>query len=191
MIHRQFHAAQRQIELGNDQTAYDLFLPIAALSDPEIGTAYAGDHVGEIGDTTITVTQSYTEGRCHNYRDIARVYVDPNAAKKNLRTRRGYTDAELFDGYWTDAARGKANPFGAPLELELAPNPTDDLFFLSTYRDGVGTYVCYDGYGREVARGDFERSIKVMTHDWTPGVYTVEVRYPNRRPHSERIVVTR
>ena len=51
--------------------------------------------------------------------------------------------------------------------------------------------MCYDAYGHEVARGEFERSIKIRTHDWTPGVYTVEVQYPDRRPQSERIVVSR
>ena len=184
LVHQQYAEAWRAVELGQTQLATDLFLPVAALSGSEIEAAYHSN-----ASSTLNYSVESTRNQCRRYRDVARTFVDAEAAANNLRTQRDYTTAEQFDGYWTDAARGEA--VIADLQLELAPNPTDDVFFLSTYRDGAAEYVCYDPFGREVQRGDFERSVKVRTHDWRPGVYTVEVRYPNRRPVAQRIVITR
>ena len=186
LVHKQYNEAWNKLSLEETEAAYTTLLPIAMLNDTEIDNASAGDAPNQ---QVVSVTTQHAKDRCRNYRDVARVFVNPEEAKKGFRTQRGYTDTELFDGYWTDAARGET-VFG-DLQLELAPNPTDDLFYLTTYRDGTAEYICYDRLGQEVQRGSFERTTKIRTHDWLPGVYTVEVRYAERRPVVKRVVVNR
>ena len=101
----------------------------------------------------------------------------------------GLSNTELSPDYWSEGSR--KGMIDNSIELKLAPNPVSEALTLTTSRNGIATYTCYDPVGRPIVQSDFERYVRIETADWVPGVYTIEVHYADRDPVSERVIVSR
>ena len=75
--------------------------------------------------------------------------------------------------------------------MTLSPNPAAGAFWLTESVDGPATYRCYDVTGREVHRGSFDERTQIGTTDWVEGTYTVELRWSDRAPSFQQVVVLR
>ena len=158
-----------------------------AASETDFLFATSGDQVGVPSFVDI----EYTRAQCRHYRDVARVFANAAGATDNFRLPAGTTTAEALDHLWLAGARGADGTATEAVHLTVSPNPASSEVRLTTNRAGTADYRCHDQLGRMVATGTFERQTNVVTRDWLPGVYTVEVRYPDQRMRSERVVIAR
>ena len=175
LIHAQYVAAwQALLNSGVGQPSVDFFAPIAALIDQQIARAYSSQ-----GDEEGAPAFEVTESACKHYRAVAQVLAGGSPVGENERLG-AVTPEELLDPYWVAAARGER--VSIPLELEdfdiqLLPNPATTAFQLQETAEGRAYYRCLDLMGREIAAGTFDVQVWIPTSDWTPGVYSVEVRF--------------
>lgn len=132
----------------------------------------------------------YTRAQCRHYRDVARVFANPQDILNTLRLPAGTTAAEALDHLWMNGARG--NHAGTEgVDFQLSPNPARSQVRLTTQQTGPVTYRCLDPLGRQVTTGTFEERTHIVARDWLPGLYTIEVQNASGNPTTKRLVVTR
>ena len=190
VVHAQYQEAWLAHEQGDTALAMQLFAPVAALDVETLDGAYARDAEGMIA-TELPPAVSYNQ--CSHLRQVARVFVDPEAYTADARLLPGATPQDVLAPLWVATARG-AETIDAPLAagaVRLAPNPASAYFELRTAADGPADYRCYDAVGRPVASGTFEAYTRVTTAGWQPGLYTVEVRLTDGAPRVQQVVIER
>ena len=190
VVHAQYQEAWLAHEQGDTELAAQLFAPVAALDAAALGTAYARDADGKVA-TELAPEISYNQ--CSHLRQVASVFVDPEALTADARLLPGATPHDVLDPLWVAAARGTAMavPPVEPGSVRLVPNPASAYFRLRTELSGPADYRCYDAVGRLVASGRFEGRARVTTTGWRSGLYTVEVRCGDRAPQVQRVVIER
>ena len=131
------------------------------------------------------------KGNCRHYREVARVMIDAGAMMNELRPAPGATLHGLLDPLWVDAAReDEAVPTVSEADVRLTPNPASAYFELQA-APGAATYRCYNASGQLMGQGRFDERVRIPTATWAPGLYTVEVRFADRAPSVQRVVVNR
>ncbi|MFM9986446.1 MAG: T9SS type A sorting domain-containing protein [Flavobacteriales bacterium] len=72
--------------------------------------------------------------------------------------------------------------------ISIFPNPCESEFVLKTPFAGLNEVLVYDTYGRLIVSSSFSNSTKVLTSDWSDGLYVVRILHHGEIVFTERIV---